>query len=126
MPRAIAGRKSHGVGDVGDELSLHGIEVPHEDPIEPQIDMEHVAAVGGREDLVGMGAVMTAEGEAPRGGVLSFGRADLASILLDVAGRAQAPVGADREHRHRTTEIVGDEEVLAVRVETHVRRPGAP
>ena len=88
--------------------------------------MEDMPAVGGGEDLMGVGAVVAAEGEASRRGIFSFGRTDLAGIFFDVAGLTEAPVGLDREHGHRAAEIVGDEEMLAVGVKADIRRARAP
>ncbi len=53
------------------------------------------------------------------------GGTDLAGILLDVRGVAQATVGLDRQHRHGAAEVVGHQHEPSGRMDAHIGRTGA-
>src|SRR5438128_876610 len=92
MPRPISRRQRDGVRLIRSQNALLLVELPDEDPIQAQVDVQHEAARGIGLDHVRVGPIVAAEGEAARRGALGPGGAELAGILLDVGGVAQATV----------------------------------
>ena len=125
MPRPVPGRQRDRVRLVRGQHALLLVELPDEDPIQAQVDVQHEAPGGIGLDHVRVGPIVSAEGEAARRGVGRPGGADLAGIVLDVGGVAQAAVGQDRQHRHGAAEIVGHQHEPSRRMDAHISRAGA-
>ena len=87
MPRPVAGRQRDRVRLIRRQHALLLVELPDEDPIQAQVDVQHEAPRGIGLDHVGVGPIVSADGEAARRGARRPGGAELAGILLDVAWR---------------------------------------
>ncbi len=106
-------------GSFGGQCALLLVELPDEDPVQPQIHVQYEAPGGVGLDHVCMGPVVPAEGETAQRGVGRSGRADLAGVVLDVGGLAQTAAFEDWQHRDRSPEIVGDQHEPPGWVEAH-------
>ena len=114
VTRSIARRQAH-EGCFGRcELAVLRIKLPHEDLIEPEIDMQYPFPGGIGIDHVGVRLVMAAEGKTAWRGVCRFGRSDVASILLDVGGFAEAAIGLNRQNGHGAAKVIRHEQMLAI------------
>ncbi len=78
--------------------ALH-VELPHKDPVEPEIDVQHEAAGRIRLDHVRVRSIVAAEGEAARWRIGGALRTDGARIDLHVRRLTERPVGAHGQDR---------------------------
>src|SRR5438105_14344979 len=69
---------------------------------------------------MGVRPIMAAHREAARRSVHRPSRADRTVIELHVRGLAKSAVTQYRKHRNRTTEVVGDQEVTAARMNADI------
>ena len=126
MPRAVAGRKGHRRRIVRGKQAALIIELPDEDRVQTQVDVQHEASGWIGLDHVGVGPIVAADGEAARRRMRRTGRADRARVHLHVRRVAEPAVGEDREHGHRAAEVVGDQQVTSGRMHADIGGPGAP
>ena len=124
VPRPIARRHCHRRLPSGLKRACLGIERPDEDAVEPKVNMQHEATVGGRLDHVGVGAVVAAEGEAAGRSVRCRRRPDLTLRSLHVRRLTEPAILVNRQHSHRPAKVVGHQQMPATRMQAHIGRPG--
>src|SRR5690349_10972941 len=96
MPRPVS-RWQRGHGRIiRSERALLVIELPDEDLIQGQIDVQDQAPGRIRLNHVSMSSIVTAEGETSWRSVGRLGGPQRSSIGLDVRSGSQAPVGLNR------------------------------
>src|SRR5947209_1507949 len=99
MPRPVAGRQRNGGRVVRRQHPFLCIELPDEDFVQPEVRMQDETSRSVGLDHVSVGPIVSADSEAARWSARRFGWADLAGIVLNVGGVAQAAVRKDRQHR---------------------------
>src|SRR5688500_3167548 len=109
MARPITWREGYTRRIVWPQRAGVWIELPDEDAVEAKIGVENVAALGVRQDHMGVCAIVSAEGETAGWSIRGFPRPDGARVYFDVHGWPEASILKDRQDGHRATKVVGYE-----------------
>ncbi len=125
MPRSVSWWQRDCGRFIRSQHALLLVELPDEDLIQAQVDMQHEASRGIGLNHVRVSPIMSAEGKAARRSIGRLGRANLPDIVLDVRGVAQTTVGQNRQHRHGAAKVVGHQQELSGRMDAHIGRTGA-
>ena len=106
MPGPVSRWQRNGGGIIRRQRTRLLVELPDEDLVQAQVRVQHESA--GRIGLNHMRvrSIMSAEGEAARRSVSCLGRANLASIILDIGGFSQATTLKNRQHSDGAAKIV--------------------
>src|SRR5262245_4578907 len=116
MPRPITRWQRDRRRITGRQNSTALIKLPHEKLIQSQVGVQGEATRGVWQNHVRMRSVVSTEGKASAGSISRVFRPHGSGIPLDVGCSSQAAVGQNRQHRHRTAEIVGHEYKLSRRM----------
>jgi hypothetical protein len=123
MARAVSRRQRDRGRIVRGQCAVRLVEFPHQDLVESEISGEDESAGGVGLDHVRVRAIVAADREAPGRPTARPHRPGLALMALDVGRGTEPAIRLNRQHRDRPAAVVGDQRVLARRMDAHVGRP---
>ncbi len=122
VTRTIARRQRDEASLSGCEDTFLAIELPHEDLIEPEIDMHHPLPGRIGLDHVRMRLVVPTDGKTARRSVSSFRGTDLTGVLFHIGSLSEATIRLNGQNGHAAAEIVRHKHELAIRMHGEMRR----